>query len=73
MASKKFIRVVDEKAVCDLTSFLLALSLLLSSYYIFNTLVKEAKIAAFANSVALDEVAHNEPPHLDLHCFASSL
>ena len=24
------------------------------------------KIAEFANSVDLDEVAHNEPPHLDL-------
>ena len=30
------------------------------------------KIAQFANSVDLDEVAHNEPPHLDLHCFPSS-
>ena len=28
----------------------------------------ETKIAEFANSVDLDEVAHNEPPHLDLHC-----
>ena len=26
------------------------------------------KIAEFANSIDLDEVAHNEPPHLDLHC-----
>ena len=25
------------------------------------------KIAEFANSVDLDEVAHSEPPHLDLH------
>ena len=25
--------------------------------------------AEFANSVDPDEVAHNEPPHLDLHCF----
>ena len=24
-------------------------------------------MAEFANSVDLDEVAHNEPPHLDLH------
>ena len=31
------------------------------------------KIAEFANSVDLDEVAHNEPPHLDLHCLLSSL
>ena len=27
----------------------------------------------FANSVDLDEVACNEPPHLDLHCLLSSL
>ena len=33
----------------------------------------EMKIAEFANSVDLDEVAHNEPPHLDLHCLPSSL
>ena len=26
------------------------------------------KIAEFANSVDLDEVAHNEPPPLDLYC-----
>ena len=25
------------------------------------------------NSVDLDEVAHNEPPHSDLHCLPSSL
>ena len=30
-------------------------------------------MAEFANSVDLDEVAHNEPPHLDLHCLPSSL
>ena len=35
--------------------------------------VPETKIAEFANSVDLDEVAHNEPPHLDLHCLPSSL
>ena len=31
------------------------------------------EIAEFANSVDLDEVAHNEPPHLNLHCLPSSL
>ena len=31
------------------------------------------KIAECANSVDLDEVAQNEPPHLDLHCLPSSL
>ena len=33
----------------------------------------EMKIDEFANSVDLDEVAHNEPPHLYLHCLHSSL
>ena len=28
-------------------------------------------MAEFANGVDLDEVAHNEPPHLDLHCLPS--
>ena len=31
------------------------------------------KIAEFAHSLDLDEVAHNEPPHQDLHCLLSSL
>ena len=35
--------------------------------------VLETKIAEFANSVDLDEVAHDEPPHQDLHCLPSSL
>ena len=39
----------------------------------FNSLSTEAKIAKFANSVDLDEVAQNEPPHLDLYCLPSSL
>ena len=34
---------------------------------------RDANIAEFANSVDLDEVAHNEPLHLDLHCLPSSL
>ena len=33
----------------------------------------ETKVAEFANSVDLDEVAQNEPPHLDLHGLLSSL
>ena len=34
----------------------------------------EMKIAEFAEkSVDPDEVAHNEPPHLDLHCLPTSL
>ena len=31
------------------------------------------KIAEFANSIDLDEVAHKEPSHQDLHCLPSSL
>ena len=30
-------------------------------------------MAEFANSLDLDEVAQNEPLHLDLHCLPSSL
>ena len=32
--------------------------------------VPETKIAEFANSIDLDEVAHNELPHSDLHCLS---
>ena len=35
--------------------------------------VPVTKIAEIANSVDLDEVAHHEPPHLDLLCLRSSL
>ena len=33
----------------------------------------ELKIVEFANSVDPDEVAHYEPPHLDLHYLPSGL
>ena len=33
----------------------------------------ETKTAIFGNSVILDEVAHYEPPHLDVHCLPFSL
>ena len=33
----------------------------------------ETKIAEFAKSLVLDEVAHIEPPHLVQHCLPSSL
>ena len=40
----------------------------------FKTLyVPETQIAEFANSVDLDAVAHNEPPHPDLNCLPCSL
>ena len=41
--------------------------------YLLTLKVPETKIAEFANSIDLDEVAHNEPPHLDLHCLLSGL
>ena len=31
------------------------------------------RIVEFANSVDLNEAAHNEPPHLDLNCLPFSL
>ena len=40
---------------------------------ILTLFVPETKIAEFAKSVDPDEVAHNEPPRLDLHCLPSSL
>ena len=46
----------------------------ISNFYANLTLpVPETKIAEFANSIDLYEVAHNEPPHLGLHCLPSSL
>ena len=34
---------------------------------------KQEKIVEIANILDVDEVAHNEPPHLDLYCLPSSL
>ena len=39
---------------------------------IVTLLLPKMKIAEFAKSVDLDEVAHYEPPHPDLHCLPSS-
>ena len=33
----------------------------------------EMKTADFANRVDPDEAAHNELPHLDIHCLLTSL
>ena len=33
----------------------------------------QTKISEFANRVDLDEVAHNEPSHLDVQCLSFSL
>ena len=40
---------------------------------VLNSLVPETKIDEFTNSVGLGEVAHDEAPHLDLHCLPCSL
>ena len=40
---------------------------------IFNFKVPTTKTVEYAKSVDQDEVAQKEPPHLDLHCLASSL
>ena len=39
---------------------------------ILNIKMPKTKIIEFANIVDPDEVAHNEPPHLDLQCLSSS-
>ena len=61
--------------LCDLQS-LHTMSMYLFDSWLLGFLslsLPVTKIAEFANSVNLDEVAHNEPPHLDLHCLPSSL
>ena len=35
--------------------------------------VPKLKVVEFTNSIAADEEAHNEPPHQDLYCLATSL
>ena len=47
--------------------------MLLTCLNLLTLQIPVTKIAEFANSVDLDEVAHHEPPHLDLHCWPSSL
>ena len=46
---------------------------LLATGQLLTLSLPETKIAEFANGVDLDEVAHKEPPHLDLHCLPSNL
>ena len=46
--------------------------LLLPKHFI-NSLSPRDETVEFANSLYLDEVAHDELPHLDLHCLPSSL
>ena len=40
---------------------------------LFKSLMLETNIVKLVNCVDPDEVAHNDPPHLDLHCLSSSL
>ena len=39
----------------------------------FSVYLSRHVFVMFANSVALDESAYNQPSHLDLHCFHSVL
>ena len=45
----------------------------LEEQILLTLLLPETKIAEFVNSINLNEVAHNEPSHLDLHCLPSSI
>ena len=40
---------------------------------LFHILSARDKVVESANSVDPDEVAHDEPPHQDLHCLPYSL
>ena len=44
-----------------------------TSYKSLDTLSVRDENNRYSNRVYLDEVAHNEPPHPDLHCLSSSL
>ena len=46
-------------------------TLFITSSSIYKLFKYQRHIAEFANNVDLDEVAHYEPPHLDLHCLPS--
>ena len=41
--------------------------------YTINSLTTRDEIAEFSNSVDLDEMAHNEPSHLDLFYLPSTV
>ena len=56
-----------------LSQSLYAIYLFLAIEDLLDSYVPAMKLAKFANSIDLDEVAHNEPPHLYLHCLPSSL
>ena len=51
----------------------LGLLTLPSTHKTINSLITGDEIADFANSVAIDEMAPDEPPHLNLHCLPSRL
>ena len=59
------------KVTCTLSLFSFFSSTFLNRNKIF--LAPKTKLAKFANSIDPDEVAHNEPPHLGLHCLPFSL
>ena len=48
-------------------------TLVIVSIFLKSLGTRDENSRKFANSVGLGEVAHNEPPHLDLHCLLSGL
>ena len=50
----------------------IAVTMLLKVKHHIQVFKYQMQIAESANSVDLDQVAHKEPPHLDLHCLPSS-
>ena len=45
----------------------------IDQYFRLTFTAPQMKKVEFANRVDLDEVAYNEPPHLNLHCLSSGL
>ena len=41
--------------------------------HLLNSLSVKDENSCICKHIDLDEVAHNEPPHLDLHCLPTSL
>ena len=67
-----FLTISNIKMICNFPAAKAVLSFVIS-YCLLTLSVPETKTAEFANSVDLNEVAHNEPSHLDLYCLSSSL
>ena len=67
--NQKSIRVIEQKLTMVISH---SASCRQDNKGLYNTLSPTDKTAEFENSVDLDEVAHHEPPHQDLHYLPSS-